>query len=56
MLNRAVNKALADPALRAWLAGQGMEPVGGSAAAFRETIVADDLKWKREIDRLGIRE
>ena len=56
VLNRVVNKALADPALRAWLAGQGMEPVGGSAAEFRATIVADDLKWKREIDRLGIRE
>ncbi len=56
VLNRVVNKALADPAMRAWLAGQGMEPIGGSAAAFRATIVADDIKWKREIDRLGIRE
>ncbi len=56
LLDRAANKALADPVLRMWMYDQGLEPIGGSAESFRDTLVHDDAKWKREIERLGIRE
>ncbi|MEP7061861.1 MAG: tripartite tricarboxylate transporter substrate binding protein [Betaproteobacteria bacterium] len=55
-LNRAVNIALADPVLRMWMYDQGLEPIGGSAESFRETLERDDAKWKRESERLGMRE
>jgi tripartite-type tricarboxylate transporter receptor subunit TctC len=54
MLNRAVNRALADPAFIAWMQGQGIEPIGGSPEAFLATLLDDDAKWSREIARLHI--
>ncbi|MEO6749249.1 MAG: tripartite tricarboxylate transporter substrate-binding protein [Casimicrobiaceae bacterium] len=53
-LNAAVNKALEDPLLRTWLRDRGLVPIGGSAEAFRATLVDDDAHWKREVERLGI--
>ena len=53
-LNTAVNKALEDPLLLEWLRARGFEPIGGSAAAFRATLIRDDARWKREVERLGI--
>jgi len=55
-LNAAVNKALEDPVLLDWLRERGFEPIGGSAESFRATLVSDDTRWKREVERLGIRE
>jgi tripartite-type tricarboxylate transporter receptor subunit TctC len=54
ILNRAVNAALADPALLAWMNSQGLEPIGGTPDAFLATIIEDDRKWRREVARLGL--
>ncbi|MDQ6620560.1 MAG: tripartite tricarboxylate transporter substrate binding protein [Pseudomonadota bacterium] len=44
-LNAAIGKALADPALKARLSGQGTEPAFTSAAQFREFITAEQKRW-----------
>ncbi|MEO8849961.1 MAG: tripartite tricarboxylate transporter substrate binding protein [Casimicrobiaceae bacterium] len=56
LLNAAVNKALADPALVAWMSANGYEPIGGSAAAFLAQLEHDDAIFRREVARLRIRE
>ena len=52
--NRAVASELADPALRAWLEQQGLEPIGGSPEAFAATIRADVERWGAIVRRLGV--
>lgn len=44
-LNADIGKALADPALRARLSGQGTEPAFTSAADFRTFIAAENKRW-----------
>jgi tripartite-type tricarboxylate transporter receptor subunit TctC len=44
-LNADIGKALADPALRARLSGQGTEPAFTSAADFRAFISAENRRW-----------
>jgi len=44
-LNADIGKALADPALRARLSGQGTEPAFTSAADFRAFIAAENKRW-----------
>ena len=44
-LNADIGKALADPALRARLSGQGTEPAFSSAADFRAFIAAENKRW-----------
>jgi tripartite-type tricarboxylate transporter receptor subunit TctC len=44
-LNAGIGKALADPALRARLSGQGTEPAFTSAADFRAFIAAENKRW-----------
>jgi len=52
--NRVVVSELADPALRAWLDQQGLEPIGGSSEAFASRIRADVERWGTIVRRLGI--
>jgi tripartite-type tricarboxylate transporter receptor subunit TctC len=44
-LNADIGKALADPALKARLSGQGTEPAFTSAAEFRAFIAAENKRW-----------
>jgi len=44
-LNADIGKALADPALRSRLSGQGTEPAFSSAADFRAFIAAENKRW-----------
>jgi tripartite-type tricarboxylate transporter receptor subunit TctC len=44
-LNADIGKALADPALKARLSGQGTEPAFSSAADFRAFIAAENKRW-----------
>ena len=44
-LNADIGKALADPALKARLSGQGTEPAFSSAAEFRSFIAAENKRW-----------
>ena len=53
-LNRAVNKVLADPALRSKLAEAGAEPRGGSREEFAAFIKAEIPRTKQLIDQAGI--
>ena len=54
-LNEATNAALADPRLKARLAGLGVEPMIMTPAEFGK-FVADDLeKWAKVIKSAGIK-
>ena len=55
LLNRELNAALKDAEVRAKLNSAGLEPVGGTAAAFRELIQAESDKWGPIIRRIGAR-
>jgi tripartite-type tricarboxylate transporter receptor subunit TctC len=54
-LNRAVDAALGDAAVLAWLDGQGLEPIGGTPEAFAATIRVDVERWGAIVRRLGLR-
>jgi tripartite-type tricarboxylate transporter receptor subunit TctC len=54
-LNREFNRALNDADVRARLNSAGLEPVGGSAATFRELIQTESDKWGPIIQRIGAR-
>jgi tripartite-type tricarboxylate transporter receptor subunit TctC len=52
--NHLVASELADPALRAWLDQQGLEPIGGTSEAFAARIRADVERWGTIVRRLGV--
>jgi tripartite-type tricarboxylate transporter receptor subunit TctC len=54
-INADVNAVLADPTVRTALDGQGLTPVGGSAADFRKVVEADSQRWGAVIQRLGLK-
>lgn len=54
-LNAAVNKALADPALRERFAKLGLEPTGGSAADLAATMQRDRERWAPVVKASGFR-
>jgi tripartite-type tricarboxylate transporter receptor subunit TctC len=54
-INADVNAVLQDGGVRAALAQQGLTPVGGSAAAFRELVAADTRRWGAIIRKIGLR-
>jgi tripartite-type tricarboxylate transporter receptor subunit TctC len=54
-LNREFNAALQDADARARLNAAGLEPVGGTAEAFRQLILSESEKWGPIIRRLGLR-
>ncbi len=54
-LNAEVNAALATPELRAWLAAQGSEPVGGAPAVLAAQLAADLPRWAEVVRRSGAR-
>ena len=52
-MNAAVNKALADPKLRARLAELGGSPIPGTPEDFGKTIVAETEKWAKVVALSG---
>lgn len=54
-LNAAVNKALADPALRERFAKIGLEPTGGSTADLAATMKRDGERWAPVVKASGFR-
>jgi tripartite-type tricarboxylate transporter receptor subunit TctC len=54
-LNKEINAALADQAIKARLAATGGEPIPGSPAVFGRLIAAETEKWARVIKFAGIK-
>lgn len=54
-LNRELNAALKDADARTKLNSSGLDPVGGTAEAFRELIQSESDKWGPIIRRIGAR-
>jgi len=54
-LNQVLNRILRGADMQAWLQDQGLDPIGGSPAAFDREIRADFDKWGKTTRRLGIR-
>jgi tripartite-type tricarboxylate transporter receptor subunit TctC len=52
--NAVLNEALADARVRATLQGQGLEAVGGTAAAFGAVIARDLPRWTSIVQGAGI--
>jgi tripartite-type tricarboxylate transporter receptor subunit TctC len=54
-LNKEINAAIADPAMKARLAAIGGEPLPGSPAEFGKLISEETEKWARVVRAAGIR-
>ncbi|RZJ26445.1 MAG: tripartite tricarboxylate transporter substrate binding protein [Haliea sp.] len=52
-LEAAVNKAIADPAVKAKFAPQGTELLGGTSAQFTQFMKTETPRWKKIIDESG---
>ena len=52
-LNTEINKALADPELRATLAGQGLQVAGGSVQQFADFVRQDTARWATTVKASG---
>ncbi|MEA2936507.1 MAG: hypothetical protein QOC56_11 [Alphaproteobacteria bacterium] len=55
LLNREINAALADPAIKARLADLGAAGLPGSSADFRKLVADDAEKWAKVIKFAGIK-
>ena len=55
LLNREINAAMADPAIKARLADLGLTPMPGSPAEFGEFIIRETEKWARVVKFAGIK-
>jgi tripartite-type tricarboxylate transporter receptor subunit TctC len=53
-LNKEINAAFADPAMKAKFAAQGGEPLAGSPAAFGQLIADETEKWAKVVKFAGI--
>jgi tripartite-type tricarboxylate transporter receptor subunit TctC len=53
--NREINRILQMPEIRERLAGDGMEPVGGSPERFREMLVREIAKWRKVVKIANIK-
>jgi tripartite-type tricarboxylate transporter receptor subunit TctC len=54
-LNRDVNAALADPALKARMADLGSDPIPGSIADFAKLVADDTEKWAKVVKFAGLK-
>ncbi|RYE81484.1 MAG: tripartite tricarboxylate transporter substrate binding protein, partial [Oxalobacteraceae bacterium] len=54
-LNRELNEALNDPAVRRSMRESGSVPQGGSSTDFGAFVVRESAAWKRVIDASGIK-
>jgi tripartite-type tricarboxylate transporter receptor subunit TctC len=53
--NREVAKVLNTPAMKKWMAQEGLEPAGGPPDEFRRRIKSDVEKWKKVVKGAGIK-
>jgi tripartite-type tricarboxylate transporter receptor subunit TctC len=53
--NGEIDRALQLPDVKERLAGNGMEPVGGSADRLRVVLERDVAKWRRVVETAGIK-
>jgi tripartite-type tricarboxylate transporter receptor subunit TctC len=54
-LNREINAAFTDPAMKAKFANIGGEPLPGSVAGFGRLISEDTEKWARVVRAAGLK-
>jgi tripartite-type tricarboxylate transporter receptor subunit TctC len=54
-LNAEFNKALAAPDVKAKLATLGVDPVGGTTAAFTQYVRNDVDRWAKIIKAAGVK-
>jgi tripartite-type tricarboxylate transporter receptor subunit TctC len=54
-LNKEINAAIADPAMKARFAAIGGEPLPGSPAEFGKLISEETEKWGRVVRAAGIK-
>jgi tripartite-type tricarboxylate transporter receptor subunit TctC len=54
-LNREVNAALADPAVKARMADLGSEPLSGSVADFTKLVAEETEKWAKVVKFAGLK-
>lgn len=54
-INAQIARGVRQPDVQARIRGQGAEPVGNSAAEFREFLVKDQEKWRRTAAATGIK-
>jgi tripartite-type tricarboxylate transporter receptor subunit TctC len=54
-LNREINAAIADPAMKAHLAALGGEVLPGLPSAFSKLIADDTEKWARVVRAAGLK-
>jgi tripartite-type tricarboxylate transporter receptor subunit TctC len=54
-LNKEINAAIADPAMKARLAALGGEPLPGSPADFGKLIADETEKWAKVVRAAGIK-
>jgi len=54
-LNREINAAFIDPAMKSRFAAIGGEPLPGSAAGFGRLISEDTEKWAKVVRAAGLK-
>jgi tripartite-type tricarboxylate transporter receptor subunit TctC len=54
-LNAGINKALQDPQIKKNLAGDGMQPSGGTPQQFGERIRKDYDRWVKVVKEVGLK-
>ena len=54
-LNREVNAALVDPAVKARMADLGSEPMPGSVADFARLVAEETEKWAKVVKFAGLK-
>ena len=52
--NSEINRVLQLPDVKERMAGDGLEPVGGSPERFREVLRRDIAKWQKVVKIAGI--
>ena len=52
-LNAMFGRSMTDPTVRNWLEQQGLEPIGGTPAAFDATIRTDVVRWGGVVRRIA---
>ncbi|KRC73094.1 Tripartite tricarboxylate transporter family receptor [compost metagenome] len=55
LLNRQVNAVLADPEVRSYFTGLGMQPTGGTPDAFGRHISDETDRWRAVVKQAGVK-
>ncbi|MBO1015757.1 tripartite tricarboxylate transporter substrate binding protein [Achromobacter sp. SD115] len=55
LLNRQINSVLADPEVRSYFAGLGMQATGGTPEAFGQHIADETDRWRAVVKQAGVK-